>query len=174
MKCEFERRFLLKDDGWKKSVTHVRYLRDGLIAGTGSRKVRVRIEGTSAWLTVKGPRSGIGRLEFEYEIPVSHAEALMSDVCDGDVVEKTRYLVPHDGRVWEIDVYEGALQGVTYAEVELTSQDQPLSLPNWAGEEVTANPQHSKRALVAAFRAKATKENSHGDANDCPLPVNIG
>jgi hypothetical protein len=45
-------------------------IRDGLIAVYKDRKVRVRISGDIATIAVKGPRIGIGRLEFEYEIPV--------------------------------------------------------------------------------------------------------
>ena len=91
MRFEVERKFLVADDGWRSAVVSRRRLTDGLIGRfeTGS-KVRVRLDEDRAWLTVKGARSGITRAEFEYAIPLSDAERLLSDVCTGHIVEKDR------------------------------------------------------------------------------------
>ena len=74
MPLEIERKFLVATDAWKRDIVKSEYFRDGLIARFGDGKVRVRLTNNSAWLTIKGPRNGISRLEFEYEIPQSHAE----------------------------------------------------------------------------------------------------
>jgi len=81
-----------------------------------------------------GPRIGLRRAEFEYEIAASDAEAMLGTLCDGPLVEKTRYLVPHDGLTWQVDVHEGALAGVVLAEIEQEHEDQFLKLPPWVGE----------------------------------------
>jgi CYTH domain-containing protein len=121
----------------------------GLIARFGEGKVRVRLTESNAWLTIKGPREGISRPEFEYEIPRADAEHMLRTVCQGDpVLEKVRHTVPFGGLDWTIDVYMGPLNGVVLAEVELERPDQRLQLPLWAGEEVTNGPRFKKSNLA--------------------------
>jgi CYTH domain-containing protein len=155
VKHEIERKYLVIEDGWKVAVTRTVHLRDGLVASFGAGKVRVRIATVPgaeprAWITLKGPRSGISRRELEYEVPVAEAETMLAEFCDGHIVEKLRHLVPFGGHMWEVDVYAGFLTGVVHAEVELGDAAQVVTLPPWVGPEVTGQPQHSKRALIAA------------------------
>jgi adenylate cyclase len=145
---EIERKFLVAHDGWRKAATGGRLLRDGLVGPYHTSKVRVRVAGERAWLTVKGPRDGLGRLEFEYEIPKDHADEMLRSVCAGVQVEKLRYDVIHAGVTWEVDVYQGSLSGVILAEVELQHEDQPFSKPDWAGLEVSGDPRFKKAAML--------------------------
>lgn len=158
MKNEFERKFLLRNDGWKRSIVATRALRDGLLDDFPLGKIRVRIEHPRAWLTIKGAKSELGRHEFEYEIPLADAQAMQAEFCGDRITEKTRHLVAHDGLTWEIDVYHGLLEGIAYAEVELTSRDQPINLPDWVGQEVTGDPRHGKREV-----ARRRREERAGD-----------
>jgi adenylate cyclase len=81
-------------------------MRDGLIARFGDGKVRVRLTESGAWLTIKGPRKGTSRLEFECEIPRADAEHMLRTLRQGDpVIEKVRHTVPYCGLDWTIDVY---------------------------------------------------------------------
>lgn len=158
MNCEIERKFLVADDGWKPHVIETLFLRDGLVATFGAGKVRVRVASRPvgppiAWVALKGARHGITRSEYEYEVPVAEAEAMLAEFCGDGILEKTRHLVPHDGCLWAVDVYGGLLAGVVHAEVELDEVTQQVSLPPWVGPEVTGQPQHSKRTLVAASMA---------------------
>ena len=149
MVLEIERKFLLANDTWKREIIKSEHMRDGLIARFGEGKVRVRLTESSAWLTIKGARKGISRLEFEYEIPPADAEQMLRTFCQGDpILEKVRHTVPFGGLNWTIDVYMGPLAGVVFAEVELEHPDQHLQLPPWVGEEVTNNPRFRKRALL--------------------------
>lgn len=144
MAIEIERKFLTISTAWKmKCVKSIR-LRDGLIASVNGRKVRVRIADQQAFLTVKGARLGYSRDEFEYEIPILDAERLLERHCEGRVVTKTRHLVEEDGFVFEVDVYDGILEGVTIAEAELSSPDQIFPRPSWLGEEVTGREEFRK------------------------------
>jgi CYTH domain-containing protein len=153
MALEIERKFLLANDDWKGEVIKSEHLRDGLIARFGQGKVRVRLARSNAWLTIKGPREGISRPEFEYEIPRADAEDMLRTLCQGDpVLEKVRHTVPFGGLDWTIDAYMGRLNGVVLAEVELEHPDQQPPLPPWVGEEVTNDPRFEKGAL--ARRAK--------------------
>jgi CYTH domain-containing protein len=146
---EIERKFLIRAGSWREGAVGSDRLRDGLIARFGNGKVRVRIAGSRACITVKGPRTGISRPEFEYDIPLADAERMLG-LCDGPVIEKTRYAVPHLGRLWTVDVYHGLLSGIEIAEIELTHEDETFPLPSWAGEEVTFDRAYRQEALVRA------------------------
>ena len=65
-------------------------------------------------------------------------------MCEGRVLEKVRNVILHAGLSWHVDVYEGILQGVVLAEVELQHADQELDLPSWIGKEVTDDPRYRK------------------------------
>ena len=156
MALEIERKFLLANDNWKGEVIKSEYLRDGLIARFGQGKVRVRLTRSNAWLTIKGPREGITRPEFEYEIPCADAEHMLRTLCREDpVLEKVRHTVPFGGLDWTIDVYLGPLNGVVLAEVELEHPDQHPQLPPWVGEEVTNDPRFKKSTVARRFVALA-------------------
>lgn len=153
MGLEIERKFLVDDDGWRAGVTQIEHLRDGLIARFGGGKVRVRLAEGRAWIAVKGPRQGIARSEFEYEIPVADAEEILHTLCEGGVIEKTRHCVQHAGHTWSVDVHAGELAGVVLAEIELKGPEELFSIPPWLGREVTDDPAFRKDALMNRQRA---------------------
>ena len=141
---EIERKFLVANDEWKLSAVRSVGIRDGLIASSEGRKVRVRISGDIATIAIKGPRTGIVRPEFEYEIEIADAERMLSTICGGNTLEKQRFFVEDRGATWHVDVYGGILQGVVIAEIELTQETQKLILPPWIGKEVTGDPFYKK------------------------------
>lgn len=150
MATEIERKFLLANDGWRMQYTRRRRIRDGLIATAVGRKVRVRAYDDRATLTVKAKIGDLTDAEYEYEIPLADAEELLANHCDGRVLSKTRYDVPYEGFIWEIDEYDGALSGVVLAEVELSREDAEVSLPPWAGAEITGRSEYKKSNMHAA------------------------
>jgi CYTH domain-containing protein len=150
MPLEIERKFLVANDDWKQSVRRRARIRDGLIASSNGRKVRVRIENDRATVAIKGAHEGPARSEYEYEIPVGEAEELLT-MCDR-TLEKDRHYVEHEGTRWTIDVYDGVLKGVVIAEVELDREDREIKLPRWIGTEVTGDPRYSKINMSSAAR----------------------
>jgi CYTH domain-containing protein len=156
MAIEIERKFLVVNDGWKNSVVRCVQIRDGLIANNKGHKARVRIADDVATIALKSRKRGLVRTEFEYAIPYSDAQEILRIMCDGNALYKVRHFVPYASNIWQIDVYEGLLDGVILAEIELTDADQKLTIPNWIGEEVSANPRYRKINMVAARRAKTT------------------
>ena len=144
MPLEIERKFLVANDGWKSSVTRRICIRDGLIANINGNKARVRISDSNATITLKGRRRGPIRTEFEYAIPYSDAAEILRTICDGYVLDKVRHVVAHASAVWHVDVYEGILNGVVLAEIELQHEDQKFDLPDWIGKEVTGDPSYKK------------------------------
>jgi CYTH domain-containing protein len=157
---EIERKFLVANDEWRRSAIRSVSIRDGLIAASEGRKARVRISGGLATIVIKGPRTGLVRPEFEYEIPLADAERMLSNLCGDDTLEKQRFFVEDAGVTWHVDVYCGLLQGVVLAEVELKKETQDLILPGWVGKEVTGDPFYKKINM----RARALKRASPGAA----------
>jgi adenylate cyclase len=56
----------------------------------------------------------------------------------------------HEGVLWEVDEFEGENAGLVLAEVELEHPSQPVGLPEWVGEEVTADQRYRNSQLVDA------------------------
>ena len=139
---EIERKFLVASDAWRNNGAEGKRYRQGYLINSEGCTVRVRLSGKDAWLTVKGARVGLTRPEFEYRIPVSDAEAMLLMLCDGALVEKTRYRVPHGAHVWEVDAFHGDNAGLILAEIELGNETEPFERPGWLGEEVTSDPRY--------------------------------
>lgn len=99
-----------------------------------------------ARLTIKVGTGMLVRDEFEFEVPLSEAEDMLSAAL-GTVIEKTRYRVPGGAHVWEVDVFSGAHAGLIVAEVEMRSEADEPELPDWLGAEVTEDGRYSNFAL---------------------------
>ena len=137
MTIEIERRFLLKNDDWKREASAPQVLQQGYLSVEKERTIRVRIIDDKAWLTLKGYISDVSRSEFEYEIPLAHARQMMETMCPFKM-EKHRYRVEFKGFVFEIDEYFGDNASLVVAEVELPAEDAPFEKPDWLGEEITS------------------------------------
>ncbi|MEY3298174.1 MAG: hypothetical protein RLZZ597_1434 [Cyanobacteriota bacterium] len=144
---EIERKFLVVHGGWRAGAFG-KALRQGYIPTQDARTVRVRVVGDQGYLTLKGPALGMVRSEFEYPIPLTDAEVILATLCQPPLIEKTRYRIPIDDVVWEVDEFWGANAGLVMAEVELTTPDQPVALPDWVGEEVTYDLRYSNSNLA--------------------------
>lgn len=147
---EIERKFLLADDSWRERVESSTDMRQGYLSRRVEATVRVRVAGERAWLTVKGANHGAVRNEWEYEIPVAEAiEMLQSPgMSDGNVVEKTRHIVWHEGYRWEIDEFHGRHEGLVVAEVEMREADEDIPLPDFVGMEVTGDSAYYNSTLA--------------------------
>lgn len=143
---EIERKFLVKDESWRKGAVGKLY-RQGYISRDEQRAVRVRIVEKQAFLTLKGRHNDLTRLEFEYEIPLADARELLDTLCQPPLIEKIRYRVDYAGNTWEIDVFSGENAGLIVAEIELSREDQPFELPPWAGREVSDDPRYLNTSL---------------------------
>jgi CYTH domain-containing protein len=147
MGTEIERKFLVVGDAWRQGAIGVLY-RQGYLCTTPERTVRVRVAGDKGYFTVKGSRTGVSRLEFEYPIPLEDAQAMLDALCVRPLIEKTRYRIDHGGLVWEVDEFAGENAGLVIAEVELEREDQEVSLPAWVGNEVSADDRYANSSLA--------------------------
>jgi CYTH domain-containing protein len=151
MAKEIERKFLVRGEAWRSAAESKSVLKQGYVASMDDRSVRIRIlDGKTARLTMKIGRGTLTRDEFEYEIPVADAEELLENAI-GIVIERTRYRVPYEGFVWEVDVFAGAHRGLVIAEVEMQAETDNPPLPAWLGREVTGDFRYSNQALATEF-----------------------
>ena len=145
MGTEIERKFRVKKGVWRDEKA-TKY-RQGYLSTVKERTVRVRTIEDQAYLTIKGKAIGAARQEFEYEIPRQDADALL-DICEKPLIEKNRYKIKHGGFVWEVDEFLGENQGLIVAEIELESENQFFSKPDWVGKEVTGDPRYFNSNLI--------------------------
>jgi adenylate cyclase len=148
MPQEIERKFLVTGD-FKAEARGAERITQGYLSSVPERTVRVRIKGNGAFLTIKGMgnRSGASRFEWERPISIQEAEDLLA-ICEAGVIDKTRYLVPVGGHLFEVDEFHGDNEGLVVAELELASEDETFDKPAWLGAEVTGDARYYNAMLM--------------------------
>lgn len=155
MGAEIERKFLIhpnaldrpwENDGLKKCIIRQGYLKkdpDGVVRVRLSRDDSTE----NAYLTIKGETIDGHCSEFEYAIPGADGREILR-LCGNQTIAKTRYRVPHAGKIWEVDLFSGANQGLVLAEIELSASDEIIEIPDWAGQEVTGDARYFNACLI--------------------------
>jgi len=135
---EIERKFLVRSDNFKAVAFAKNQIAQGYLNSHPERTVRIRIKGESGFLTIKGKgnESGVSRLEWETEIPLTEAKSLIK-LCENGVIDKIRYEVKAGNHIFEVDEFFGDNEGLVVAEIELQSEDETFEKPEWLGQEVT-------------------------------------
>ena len=146
MAIEIEHKFLVTGDEYRQMACDKHEIRQGFLSRDPERTVRVRVRDDEAFITIKGKGEGAAHPEFEYSIPLDDALQLLT-LCEPPVIEKTRYIVMHDGNRWEVDEFHGHREGLVLAELEVPSEDYTFPLPLFIGREVTGLPQYYNSAL---------------------------
>ena len=144
---EIERKYLVKNDDWKKLAEGI-YYKQGYLSTVKERTVRVRTIGEKGYLTIKGLTVGVTRSEFEYEIPAEEANQMLDNLCERPIIEKLRAKIEYKGLIWEIDEFHGENEGLVVAEVEIKDENQAIDLPEWIGEEVSGDPRYFNSNLI--------------------------
>lgn len=142
MSKEIERKFIVVSDNWFmyefESVTEIEqvYL-------TVDPCVRIRINDLlkQAKMCCKTPTDDPRiREEIEFAIDYDNARKVV-DAFDGrQSILKERFVINVDGKKWEIDRFADRNCGLVMAEIELDSVDEEITIPDWAGIEVTNDP----------------------------------
>lgn len=149
MAQEIERKFLVCGDFKAEAYQSTRIIQ-GYLSSVPRRIVRIRVKDDKGFITIKGQTNatGVARFEWEKEIPVDEALALLN-LAEPGSINKTRYLVKNtDGRhVWEVDEFHGDNEGLIMAEIELIAEDEPFDKPVWLGKEVTGDPRYYNSML---------------------------
>lgn len=140
---EIERKFLVTNQDFITQSNASFRIVQGYLNSNPERTVRVRIKGDKGFITIKGKgnESGLTRFEWEKEISISEAEALLH-LCEKGVIDKTRYNVQFENHLFEVDVFFGENEGLIVAEIELQSETETFAKPDWLGEEVTSEEKY--------------------------------
>lgn len=147
MAIEIERKFLLFNSDWRKEVYASRQISQGYLSSDSGRTVRIRISDQQAFITIKGKTQGTSRAEFEYEIPLNDAQQLIQ-LCEHPIIKKVRHLVKFEEKVWEIDEFAGDNRGLIVAEIELDTEEETITLPDWVGKEVSHDARYFNASLI--------------------------
>jgi CYTH domain-containing protein len=150
MPKEIERKFLVASDDWRREAKPGKRFQQAVVFAHGDRTLRIRtVDDREARLTLKIGITGsdMSRHEFEYEVPITDAEELLK-LANGNTISKTRYDVLRGDHIWEVDVYDGDLEGLVVAVVEMKSEDDKPELPAWLGRELTGDKRFSNQALA--------------------------
>jgi adenylate cyclase len=114
-----------------------------------ARTIRVRKMDNKAFITIKGEPNQTGDTRFEWDKEITQKDSIqLFNLSLGQIIEKTRYVVPHKSHLFEVDVFSGKFQGLVVAEVELSSADEKLDLPKWIGDEVTGDQRYYNSYLA--------------------------
>ena len=148
MAKEIERKFLVKGDFKHHAINETRIVQ-GYLSSIPERTVRVRVKGDKGFITIKGigNTSGASRYEWEKEIPVNEVEELLK-ICEPGVIDKTRYLVKVGSHTFEVDEFYGENKGLILAELELASEAESFTKPEWLGKEVTGDTKYYNSMLM--------------------------
>ena len=140
---EIERKFLVNSEVFKTEAFNSTRIIQGFLSTDKKRTVRVRLKGEQGFLTIKGESSknGVSRFEWEKEISKAEAEALLK-LCKEEVIDKIRYEIKVDNHTFEVDEFFENNEGLIIAEVELNSENEHFTKPDWLGKEVTGETKY--------------------------------
>ena len=83
MALEIERRFLIKNDNWKEFINKKICIEQGYLSKSlDDWIIRIRFSGKNSKITLKKHIKGFTNFEFEYSIPRSDAEKIMSNLSN--------------------------------------------------------------------------------------------
>ena len=146
MALEIERRFLIKNDNWKKFITKKIFIEQGYLSKSFEDWiVRIRFTGKDYKLALKKHIESFTNFEFEYSIPRNDAETIMSNLSN--TIKKDRYFLEIEKKSWIIDCFKENNYPLEIAEIELSREDENLSLPSFISKEITGLTQYSNFSL---------------------------
>ena len=103
-------------------------------------------------LTIKSSSidGGLSRQEYEIAISQKQYEYLLTKK-EGNILSKTRYIVPIENHKMEIDIFHETLEGFAYMEIEFENQAQANAYiaPNWTIKELTYDSRYSNASLAS-------------------------
>lgn len=152
MGVEIERKFIVTEsiakDYYEKAMNgQYEYKKIEQAYLTTNPVIRVRKSNDKYYMTYKG--KGFVERE-EYNLPLTE-EAYMTlrEKADGNIISKTRVLIPYDRYTIELDIFDKPFEKITIAEVEFETLDDAnnFSKPDWFLEDVTEDRRYSNSYL---------------------------
>ncbi len=147
MALEIERRFLLKNDKWKKFITKKIVIEQGYLSKSlDDWIIRIRFTGKDFKIALKKHIESFTNLEFEYSIPEKDGEAIMSNLSN--TIKKERFFLEVKKKSWIIDCFKENNYPLEIAEIELSREEEDFSLPSFISKEITGLTHYSNFSLA--------------------------
>ena len=146
MALEIERRFLIKNDHWKKFVSKRIFIEQGYFSQSlDDWIVRIRFTGKDFKIALKKHIKNFTNFEFEYSIPPSDGEKIMSNLTTK--IKKERFFLEVEKKFWIIDCFKDDNYPLEIAEIELSREDEDLNIPSFISQEITGLRHYSNFSL---------------------------
>ena len=147
MALEIERRFLIKNDNWKEFINKKIYIEQGYLSKSlDGWIIRVRLTSKNSKIALKKHIKGFTNFEFEYSIPRSDGETIMSNLSS--TIKKERFFVEVEKKSWIVDCFKENNYPLEIAEIELSDEEEDLSLPSFISKEITGLTHFSNFNLI--------------------------
>ena len=119
MTFEIERRFLIKNDNWKEFITKNIVIEQGYLTNSlDDWIIRIRFTGNEFKIALKKHIASFTNFEFEYLIPRSDGEKIMSNLSN--TIKKERFFLEVEKKSWIIDCFKENNYPLEIAEIELS------------------------------------------------------
>ena len=136
MTLEIERRFLIKNNQWKKFITHKTFIEQGYLSyDLADWIIRIRSNDKKFKIALKKHIKNFTNYEFEYSIPIQDGKKIMSTLKN--TVKKERFFLKFDQRNWIIDCFKEKNYPLEIAEIELNDEKEEFRLPSFLSREIT-------------------------------------
>ena len=147
MAIEIERRFLIKNDNWKEFITEKIFIEQGYLSETiDNWIIRIRFTGKDFKIAFKKHIKSFTNFEFEYSIPRKDGEIIMSNLSN--TIKKERFFLEVEKKSWIIDCFKENNYPLEIAEIELSNENEELSLPSFISKEITGLTHYSNFSLA--------------------------
>ena len=147
MTLEIERRFLIKNDNWKKFITKKIFIEQGYLSkNLDDWIIRIRFTGKDFKIALKKHIESFTNFEFEYSIPHKDGETIMSNLSN--IIKKERFFLEVEKKPWIIDCFKGNNYPLKIAEIELSREEENLSIPSFISKEITGLIHYSNFSLA--------------------------
>ena len=146
MAFEIERRFLIKNDNWKKFITKKIFIEQGYLSKSlDDWIIRIRFTGKEFKIALKKHIASFTNFEFEYSIPQKDGEIIMSNLSN--TIKKERFFLEVEKKSWIIDCFKENNYPLEIAEIELSKEEEDLNLPSFISKEITGLKHYSNFSL---------------------------
>lgn len=149
MSIEIEKKFIIENVPFPLDSYNFVEITQGYISvEEGFSEVRVRAIDKKYILTIKSNKQNF-RLEEECLLDISQGQRLL-DFCKNRTIKKTRYFIPYNNLIIELDIFKEKLKGLKIAEVEFNSiyAIDNFKVPLWFGQDVTNDERYKNKNLA--------------------------
>ena len=147
MTLEIERRFLVKNDNWKKFITKKIFIEQAYLSKSlDDWIIRIRFTGKDYKIALKKHIENFTNFEFEYSIPRKDGEIIMSNLSNK--ITKERFFIEVENKFWIIDCFKENNYPLEIAEIELSNEKENFNLPSFIAQEITGFKHYSNFSLA--------------------------